>query len=558
MTHRLRLPLLIALPLIFSPAAPAPREAKVCVAHGAIRRESFLSAADWIAAGDRAGASFGLAVAGVGDVNGDGFPDVLVGAPHDDDADRGRVFLYLGSASGLSSTPAWSKAGPALGAQFGSFIAPAGDVDGDGRADVLLGSPSWNGHGAVFVYRGTNDGLAASALAILEGDEAGSGFGGAVSAAGDVNGDGYDDVLVGAPLSGQGRGTVFLFSGSATGPVASWSASGEAPGHFGGSVSAAGDVNADGFDDFIVGAPERFDGGRAFVFLGGPAGPPAAPSWSAGTDFDAARFGFSVGSAGDVNGDGFSDVIVGAPFLSDPEPEEGHAFVYLGSAAGLGPGAAWVGQCNQPHAGFGTSVAGAGDVNGDGLDDVLAGIPRHDEGSVEQGAAFLYLGSSGSLPLNPDWGGLGEQAAAHFGTSVSAAGDVNDDGFADLVVGAPDQDGGDSGAGRAFFYQGGPGCAAPVLPVSLHDVRLVEATHQVVLDFDDPNPSQPGTGYDIDRTANPALPPEEWTRVAGSVNDSDPATPGIQWMEIAEPDPSLGTALFYQITAVNGCGRGPR
>jgi hypothetical protein len=169
---------------------------------------------------------------------------------------------------------------------------------------------------------------------------------------------------------------------------------------FGYAVSGAGDVNADGFDDVVVGAYGYDDGedleGRAYVFHGSAAGLDAAASWTAEADQVGAYLGFSVSGAGDVNADGFDDVVVGAPLYDDGESAEGRAYVFHGSAAGLEAAAAWTAESDQVHAVFGQPVSGAGDVNADGFDDVVVGAGAYDDGEENEGRAFLYEGSGDS------------------------------------------------------------------------------------------------------------------------------------------------------------------
>src|SRR6185369_2871380 len=122
-----------------------------------------------------------------------------------------------------------------------------------------------------------------------------------------------------------------------------------------------------------------------------------------------------VASAGDVNGDGYSDVIVGAPTWDDGESSEGGAFVYLGSPSGLATTAAWSAESNQASASFGYSVATAGDVDGDGFSDVIVGARLFDGGQADEGAAFAYRGSAAGLAAAPAWTVEGAQAGARFG-----------------------------------------------------------------------------------------------------------------------------------------------
>jgi hypothetical protein len=177
---------------------------------------------------------------------------------------------------------------------------------------------------------------------------------------------------------------------------------------FGASVSAAGDVNGDGYADVIIGAI-YYDNvlsseGRAFLFHGSAAGLPAVANWTQDGGQTSAGFGLPVSSAGDVNGDGYADVIVGAHSYDNGQTDEGRALVYYGSATGLSTFRDWVAESDQAGAHFGLSAAGAGDVNGDGYADVIIGASRYDNGAASEGAAFLYYGNGeagGGLSLKP-------------------------------------------------------------------------------------------------------------------------------------------------------------
>jgi FG-GAP repeat protein len=428
--------------------------------------------ASWTAEGNQPGAQLGFSVATAGDVNGDGFSDVIVGARLYDTGltDEGRAFVYLGSPAGLSLAPAWIAEDGVASSDFGNSVATAGDVNGDGFADVIVGAYLYtNGQaaeGAAFVYLGSKGGLSTTPAWTVESDSAGTHFGASVGTAGDVNGDGFADVIVGAPfyggpLTGPGRAFIYLgsLSGLSTTPV--WSPTGPAGAdEFGFSVATAGDVNGDGFADVIVGAYNYSNGqsgeGGAFVYHGSPAGPMPTPSWTAESDQPGARFGYSVATAGDVNGDGYADVIVGAPLGDNGQTDEGRAYAYFGSPAGLTPTAIWTAESNQASAQFGTSVATAGDVNGDGYADVVVGAPFFDIGFPDQGLAYVYLGSGTGALLSPTpaWSVAGDQPNAEYGISVATAGDVNGDGYADVVVGAYLEDDQATDEGKAYVYLG--------------------------------------------------------------------------------------------------------
>ena len=162
-------------------------------------------------------------------------------------------------------------------------------------------------------------------------------------------------------------------------------------------------------------------------------------SWHADSNNLNARMGWSVASAGDVNGDGYSDVIVGAPYYGDGGlTSEGKVWVFHGSTTGLESSAAWSKESGQNGAYYGYSVTTAGDVNGDGYADVILGAPLFTASTSSEGVTRVYLGSDSGLHLTYSWKGEGDQAGAWFGNAVSTAGDVNGDGYADVIVGAKD------------------------------------------------------------------------------------------------------------------------
>jgi hypothetical protein len=424
----------------------------------------------WIAESDQAFALFGNSVAGAGDVNGDGYDDVIVGAYWYDNGqtDEGRAFVYYGSAGGLSTTPDWIAESDQASALFGNSVAGAGDVNGDGYDDVIVGAPNHsNGQafeGRAYVYHGSAAGLSTTADWTAESDRALAFFGISVAGAGDVNGDGYDDVIVGADDYSNGQtfeGRAFAYHGSAGGlsTTADWTAeSNQVAASFGYSVSGAGDVNGDGYDDVIVGAFQYdFGRGRAFAYHGSAGGLSTIANWTAEPGRPVAYFGYSVARAGDVNGDGYDDVIVGAIYFDNGQSDEGRAFAYHGSAAGLSTTANWIAESNQAHSHFGISVAGAGDVNGDGYDDVIVGAPWYDNGQLEEGRAFAYYGSAAGLSTSANRTAESNQVAAYLGVSVAGAGDVDGDGYDDVIVGVSFYDHGQEGEGRAYVYPGQPG-----------------------------------------------------------------------------------------------------
>ena len=440
------------------------------------------TSATWTGEGNQISESFGYSVSTAGDVNGDGYSDVIVGAPNYDSgqSNEGAAFLYLGSASGLSLTSAWTREGNQIDAEFGSAVATAGDVNGDGYSDVIVGAHNYDNDrqnaGRAYVYLGSASGLETSPIWTGETHQAEAEFGYAVATAGDVNADGYSDIIVGTNgwYTGESvEGGAFLYLGSASGPSVSpdWTAEGNQSGaYFGISVSTAGDVNGDGYSDVAVGADSYNNGegsaGRVFVYLGSASGLNISAGWTAESHQPGSRFGCSVSTAGDVNGDGYSDLVVGAYWFDLGETDEGAAFLYLGSAGGLDTFAAWTGQGDQASAVYGRSVSTAGDVNGDGYSDVVVGASYYDNGQTDEGRAFLYLGSASGLSTASSWTAEADQDQAYYGHSVATAGDVNGDGYSDVIVGAFYFDGSffHYNEGGAFLFPGS--AAAPAVSSS--------------------------------------------------------------------------------------------
>ena len=368
------------------------------------------------------------AVKNAGDVNGDGFEDVIVGTWGfaNPQIDEGRASIYLGSATGLGLAPVWVVEGNQASAKFGWSVAGAGDVNGDGFADVLVGAPYFDSgigdEGRVYLYLGSPTGPSTTPSWTQNGPGFSNYLGWVLSTAGDVNGDGLDDVIVGMP----GNASAAAWLGNTSGVlVFNWQGFPRSVfDAYGNSVAGAGDVNGDGYDDVIVGAPLTQSSacsscGSVFAYLGSSGGLSSTPFWTHQSNLQDDVFGIHLASAGDVNDDGFGDIAVTA---------SGGVHVFRGgSPASLTE----VWSASSPGSYFGRDLS-SGDLNGDGYDDLIIGDPYYNvTTNGEEGRVTVYEGSSAGLS-SESWSAVG-YFSEHIGFSVGA-GDVNGDGYSDMVV----------------------------------------------------------------------------------------------------------------------------
>lgn len=454
------------------------------------------------------GGSFvGFSVSGAGDVNGDGIDDLVIGAVGAGIGGGGESYVVFGqrersssslSLASLDGNNGFVFGGAARFENLGRSVSNAGDVNGDGIDDLIVGAP-YAGEpvqsGETYVIFGKSSGFNSvvnrSDLTELDGFAIGgaalfdrTAF--AVSAAGDVNGDGVDDIIIATPtapdLSRRGKSYVVFGRSSSDGsafPQTLASINGLNGFEINGvgandessfSVSDAGDVNGDGFDDLIIGARSvdlngQQDVGASYVLFGTDVVNPSInlSSLNGANGFvingiDANdQSGYSVSSAGDLNGDGFDDLIIGAGSASPTETQNfaGESYVVFGKANGFsaslnlaslnGNNGFVINGINQFDA-SGRSVSGAGDVNGDGIDDLIIGARNASpNGRNYAGQSYVVFGRRSGFDAALNLSSLdgsngfvlnGVTASDRSGYSVSGAGDVNGDGVNDLLIGA--------------------------------------------------------------------------------------------------------------------------
>ena len=399
---------------------------------------------------------------------------------------RGRIDLVFGGVDvgdaakepvGLSIT------GPEPGAEFG-ISAAMGDVNGDGFADILVGAHRVNATerdtGAAYLYFGsvTPD---STADLIFKGQNTGDGFGVVVRSGFDLNADGYDDMAIGAwlydtdgdtdELTDAGRLYVF-FGGDTLDTVPDLILTGEeALENFGSAIDGGFDINGDGYDDLAVGGPladkpglpPTVDAGRAVIYYGGPAVDAVADLIVYGERADA-HFGASVSGAGDMDGDGFDEFAAGSPAWDIAIPSQGQVGIFAGGLMPAVTVSLTLSGATANEA-FGTALSGGADLDTDGYADLAVGVPFSDQGGADksgtgtEGDLGMVEIHRGAATLNAVWDAriFGENFNDWMGIGLHMTGDVNGDGGSDLIFGAPNNDTGSvlfGDVGRAYVLFG--------------------------------------------------------------------------------------------------------
>ncbi len=426
---------------------------------------------------------FGQSVSISGDLDGDGLADVLVGDPRVStiEGSEGRVYVDLGGA--LSDSDGGGPGAQATvdgewyGGRLGQSVDIVRDINADGFDDILLGAPTAGSgsEGRAQLFLGPMEGVLSESDrdVTVYGTSEASGFGQVVVSLGDFNGDGPGDIAIAAPT--EDDGVVYLWSGSEDGvsgdaPDTSadamyWLANGVAAqgdrsadkrvapvsAHVGQAVAGVGDVNGDGLDDMLVAAPHAYvsldqegevflvHGGESLTEMGGALRSVADAVIQGEEAYG--LLGSALAGAGDVDGDGLDDVLVGAPGVWVSDESVGEAYVFLG--AGFGEertrGVADADRTIQASgdAVVGGALSGAGDVNDDGLADVLVGAPSWTEDST--GAVHLFVGGEvGSTDLSAAHATLrGQEDELALGLAVDGGHDLDGDGLEDLITASP-------------------------------------------------------------------------------------------------------------------------
>lgn len=412
-------------------------------------------------------AEFGQSLKVLGDVNADGYSDLVVSAPSlsNGNVDEGKAFLYMGAASGLSSTPIWTGEINVDNANYGETINGA-DINHDGKTDLVVGAPKYSGtynyQGAVFVYYSNGTSFGSTPDVSFYGTHEWEYFGGGLFC-GDVNGDSFAEIIIGSPYyvgTFADEGKVYVYYGTAYGVETTprWTKTGgSVEASFGQSITV-GDINGDSTPDLITSAVYESNGqtyeGKVYSFLGSQRGLSTVYAQRFNVSQASSQFAFAIDAAGDVNGDGYDDLVVGAYNYDYGQTNEGRAFLFYGTASGLNTTPAWTFEPNQASATLGYAVAGNCDVNGDGYKDVLIGANQYDNGQTNEGRVYAFYGGSSGLAATANWTSESNKASAQFGKAIHCKGDYNNDGYSDVLIGAPSFKTTYNNEGKTFLYKG--------------------------------------------------------------------------------------------------------
>ncbi|HIB24509.1 MAG TPA: hypothetical protein EYO22_07390 [Candidatus Poseidoniales archaeon] len=315
------------------------------------------------------------------------------------------------------------------------------DFDCDGIDDLIVSRPAANTEiGAVDIFWGSGMGISSLPDYNLTGSAGGDRFGSAIANAGDVNGDGCSDLIIGAPGAtnnlGFATGVSYIFyGGNRTYSAANWSDAGEGGGDkFGGTVSSAGDVNNDSYADILVAATgftQSGGEGKVYLYLGSATGPSTDHDWYTRGYWVNVIQGWSMAGIGDINGDGFDDIALGAAGSFSELTGNGRVEVYTGSLLGsMTLDNYWTTTTTNTLLGY--SVLGIGDVNQDGYDDFAYSEPLYD--NLALGKVTVLRGSANGLPDNPALELIGTESSQAFGSAMSTIGDINDDGLSEIAI----------------------------------------------------------------------------------------------------------------------------
>ena len=417
--------------------------------------------------------SFSTSLAMLDDVTGDGVPDYLVGAydqPYAKEgmtgmevgfagdkkagvnADhQGRAFVFDGQTARLLYT--LDHPFPQKAASFACSVAAAGDVNQDGISDLLIGAFGQEQGGRAYVFSGT-DGAYLLTLKPPQ-SQLGASFGWSVAGVGDVSGDAIPDLVVGA-YNQDGEGRAFVYSGQDGSLLHTLEPPADRGGSaFGWFVHSAGDLDQDGVQEIAVGAPYTTVGdlsvqGRAYIYNG--ADGQLFLTIENPEPKEGSTFGWRIVDAGDLNKDGIPDLLIGAPY-HDVGAYQGQGAAYAIS----GKDGSVIYTLKDPfprrHAGFGWSLATSMDVNADEVPEVLVGAPFHAVDAFDyQGEVFVYNGRDGRhlMTLDNPWGHQGSK----FGYVVLSPGDLNQDGIPEFAMSTPGQHiMGEVNVGRVYLFE---------------------------------------------------------------------------------------------------------
>ncbi len=439
--------------------------------------------------GTGSGNEFGFCVTGNKDLNADGYDDIVTTARYKygtgEASSAGRVYVFNGSATGIATTPSWTYTAKQANAHLGNAAAIS-DINNDGHFDLVVSAIDYDtigtDYGLVYVFMGTVAGFPASPTQLFLGTQTDEDLGTTITDLGDLNNDGYHEIAVGSPYHDGAyttSGRIYLFHGTATSlnlnpaMIISYE---EFSAYTGRSVSALGDTNGDGFDDFIAvnAVYNEPDIGSGLLYFGDAEMNLTFGLWNKNST--TAYYGNTIGHM-DMNQDGEMDLMIGAPNFDGGSTDEGKLFVFWNNGGYFDLQPDWTVESQQAGSYFAGSLSSAGDVNGDGYIDIAVGAINFDAEETDDGAVIIYYGNAMHQPN--EWmrqivdGGEG-YGNSNYGSAICGGGDINNDGFDDIIISAPSYNGPYTYEGIVHVYSGS---SEGILDESLWNYSLTGSSH---------------------------------------------------------------------------------
>ncbi|MFI5173170.1 MAG: FG-GAP-like repeat-containing protein, partial [Chitinophagales bacterium] len=425
----------------------------------------------WSYESNQANAKIGIPLSANGDINNDGYADIMIGSENYDAAvvNAGAVIFFYGDPVSLNAAPDLIISGDQSNSSFGHSCGFAGDINADGNEDIICGAPNYdNGQtdeGRLFIYFGSMDGFYTVDPFIYEVNQPGANLGMSTCGKIQINNDVFSDIAVAATGFDNGElneGAVFLFTGNSTGlNLFDQLEINQPNAAFGNSISFLSDINNDHSDEILVGVPMYDDGqtdeGGVFIYLS--SSPDVYDDSSLiiiTSNIAGFQYGEFVKSCVSLNDDNLQEILIGCPNGEEGELNEGLAYIYFTDNLLPNPAPDYPIFLSNTFAGFTYNPLGNCDINGDGFEDLIIGHSTFDNGQTDEGKIMIFFGSSTGIDSIVDQEVERNLASFFFGGNMAVAGDVNNDGYDDLVFGKSSFSSPQTSEGVVELYLGGP------------------------------------------------------------------------------------------------------